>query len=337
MAEVIQPLPIFSAGNVGGGGGLTRAYMTWTDAAGDFNQITFDTVMEETWDEGATVTEHPVEQGPDVSDHIRVSLPTCRLRVFSTNEPIDVASDGTTASSGTLSIPIPSVLVAASPTTVAYPNWVNPITLRALIVSAAGAGAGAIAGATGNAQSEIAALAEIAAVIGVELLAANLLAPAYQQTVLQATDAGPTGQFPSVLNPGATAQVQAFPGVDYVGNLHLLLVSLKNAATSFTVVGTKEGIVPSMFIEHLSFHRDAGTGTGEEITIGLKQILIVSTQTVTVIPISNLSAGGGLPSTNLGAQAAVPVTISIAAKVTSTPGNDTSASSPGAFTRGPSL
>jgi Dit-like tail protein len=318
--------------------------MVWTDTSGTTNTITFDVVIEESWEENATVTEHPVEQGPDVSDHIRVSLPTCRLRVFATNEPIDQAIDGTLASSGQVQVPIPSVIVASnalSPNAntsgiVAYPNWVNPITLRALLVSAAGAGAGAVAGATGNAQSEGAALAEIAAVIGVELLAANLLAPATSETVLQQTDAGPSGQFAPILNPSpAVAQVQTWPNAqDYVYQIHQLLVSLKNAGMAFIVTGTKEGPVPNMFIEHLSFHRDASTGTGEEITIGLKQILIVTTQTVTITPISNLSGGGGLPSTNLGAQQAVPVQVSIAAKLTSTPGTDTSAGS-SSFTRLP--
>ena len=64
--------------------------------------------------------------------------------------------------------------------------------------------------------------------------------------------------------------------------------------------------MPNMAIEHLSFHRDADTGTGEEIEIGFKQILIVTTQTVAVQPISNLPGGGGKTPTALGAQGANP-------------------------------
>ena len=307
--------------------------MTWVDASGTPNGITFDVVVSEDWDEDATITEHPVEQGPDVSDHIRISLPTCRLRVFASNEPIDVAAGDSTdqATPGQVNIPIPSVVYtkgtgvsvadflgiqnAGGPTQtgsiIAFPDWVNPITARALAISAAGAGAGALAAATGNGQAALAGLAEAAAVIAAEQLA-NLFLGATQQTLYQMTDAG----LLPVLNQPAKATVQVWPaGVDYVYALHQLLRSLKSAATLFTVTGTKEGPVPNMAIEHLSFHRDAQTGTGEDITIGLKQILIVTTQTVAVQPISNLSGGGGVDSTALGAQGLTPAPTSIAVKL----------------------
>ena len=315
-----RPAPIFSSIV----GPLQKCYLQWTDASDALNTITFDVVVSEEWDEGATVTEHPVESGPDVSDHIRVTLPTCRLRIFSTNEPLDVAAGDSVdkASPGQVNIPIPSVVYtrgtgvsvsdflgipnAGGPTQtgsiIAYPDWVNPITARALAISAAGAGAGAIAAATGNGQNEFAGIAEAAAVIGAEALA-NLFLGAKSQTLYQMTDAG----LLPVLNQPAQATVQVWPaGVDYVYAIHQLLSSLKSAATLFTVVGTKEGPVPNMAIEHLSFHRDADTGTGEEIEIGFKQILIVTTQTVAVQPISNLPGGGGKTPTALGAQGANP-------------------------------
>lgn len=326
MPSATRPAPIFGAIV----GPFQKAYMTWLDASGAPNGLTFDVVVSEDWDEDATVTEHPVEQGPDVSDHIRVALPTCRLRIFSTNEPIDVAAGDSTdvASPGQIDIPIPSVVYtrgtgvsvadflgienAGGPTQtgsiIAFPDWVNPITARALAISAAGAGAGAIAAATGNGQDKFAGLAEAGAVIAAEALA-NLFLGAKEQTLYQMTDAG----LLPVLNQPAQATVQVWPsGQDYVYALHQLLRSLKSAATLFTVTGTKEGPVPSMVIEHLSFHRDAGTGTGEEITIGLKQILIVTTQTVAVQPISNLSGGGGVDSAALGAQTATPAKNSVA-------------------------
>ena len=297
-----RPAPIFSSIV----GPFQKAYLQWTDASNALNTITFDVVVSEEWDEGATVTEHPVELGPDVADHIRVTLPTCRLRIFSTNEPIDVAAGGSgdQASPGQVNIPMESVIWSQSPAAnIAYPDWNNPITARALAISAAGAGAGAIAAATGNGQNKFAGIAEAAAVIGAEALA-NLFLGAKEDTIVQGTDAG----LLPVLNPSpAQATVQVWPaGADYVYAIHQLLSSLKSAATLFTVVGTKEGPVPNMAIEHLSFHRDADTGTGEEIEIGFKQILIVTTQTVAVQPISNLPGGAGKTSTALGAQGANP-------------------------------
>lgn len=303
---------VVSGQNLGGAGGLTRAYLSWVDGSGATNLVTFSVVTSEDWDEGAQVTEHPVEQGPDVADHIRVSLPTCRLRVWSTNEPIDMAS-GSSVDQAVLSqqtMQMESVIWSQYPAAkIDYPDWNNPITARALAISAAGAGIGATFAATGNGQDELAGLAEAAAVVGAELLA-NLFLGAKAQTLEASTDAGLVPE----LNPNVGYIVQTWPaGVDYVYDLHQLLKSLKDAATLFTVVGSKSGPVPNMVIEHLSFHRGAETGTGEEIEIGLKQILIVTTQTVAVTPISNLSGGGGTSSTSLGAQTAQPAQTSIAA------------------------
>ena len=59
-----------------------------------------------------------------------------------------------------------------------------------------------------------------------------------------------------------------------------------------------------MVIEELTFHRGNDTGTGELITLGLKKIRIVKTQTVPA-PIPNLPAGDRKPPAKKGAQEAV--------------------------------
>jgi hypothetical protein len=45
--------------------------ITWTDDAGATVTAAFDGDMQETHELGAAVTEHPVEDGPDIADHIR--------------------------------------------------------------------------------------------------------------------------------------------------------------------------------------------------------------------------------------------------------------------------
>ena len=64
------------------------AYLSWVDDAGSDNYFYPDLVISEEWSEGATVTEHPVEQGANVADHVRVELVKCELVIFVSNEPI---------------------------------------------------------------------------------------------------------------------------------------------------------------------------------------------------------------------------------------------------------
>ena len=55
----------------------------------DGGAIHFDVVRNETVTMSASVTEHPVEQGADIADHIRDELMKIRLEVFVANEPTD--------------------------------------------------------------------------------------------------------------------------------------------------------------------------------------------------------------------------------------------------------
>jgi hypothetical protein len=66
-----------------------EAYLSYVDQTGNTKLIIFDAVLSEDWPQGTTVTEHPVEQGANVTDHVRVTLVTCKLKVRVTNEPLD--------------------------------------------------------------------------------------------------------------------------------------------------------------------------------------------------------------------------------------------------------
>ena len=254
-------------------------YLNWTDTAGNINVIVFDVVTAEDWAEGSTITEHPVEKGANVSDHVRVRLPACRLQARVSNEPIDANNFGQPVVAP-LALNVPSPNWVPGPGVVIVPTWVNPIELRSLAGSLVGLAAGPIGGIAGG-------------------LAAGALLPGFKVDVPVQTNAGLVPPVPSAL-PVPQVLQWISGGMDFVAAIHTLLVQLKNSAQLIDVFGTKQTEY-DMAIEELTFHRGPDTGTSEDITIGLKKIRIVSTQTVAA-PIPNLSAGGGLKTVNKGAQ-----------------------------------
>lgn len=268
--------------------GATSAQLEWVDAAGNSNFLTFDVVVSENWDNGATVSEHPVEIGADVGDHVRPKLITCQLKIRSSNEPID-ANNWDQATIAPLSL-TPATLTWVPASGIVIANvWNNPIELRALAASLVGL-AGFIPGPGG-------VIAGGAGAIATGLIA-GVVAPGFETDVPIPTDAG-------LLPPGPAGPlqptVQQWPlGIDYVEKTHALLVQLRTAATFFNVFGSKQTQY-GMVIEDLTFVRDANTGSGEDLTIGLKEVRVVTTQTVPV-PIPNLSAGGGLKTVDHGGQ-----------------------------------
>lgn len=56
--------------------------------SGDINSMRFDVVISETHRFSASVTEHPVEKGPNITDNVRAELDTVTLEVFVSNTPI---------------------------------------------------------------------------------------------------------------------------------------------------------------------------------------------------------------------------------------------------------
>jgi hypothetical protein len=289
-----------SSGGAFSGVTYTQAHLLWTDAGGTDQILQFDSVLEEDWDQGATITEHPVEDGPDVADHIKPLLPKCSLKIKSTNEPIKVSAyPNIVASISDLELDLVSVLLPPPPQLLTYENWYNPITLRALLATAGGVVGGAIGGAAGG--SGAAGLAGGAVGSGLAGLAAALLLAAKKVPVVQPIQTG----LPSKLFAPITATTQQWPDpTDFVEAMQWLLVFLKNNATIFTLVGSKQ-TESTMAIEVLAFHRSGETGTGQDITIGLKKLNVVTTQTVAA-PILNLPGGGGKPPTAQGPQTPTP-------------------------------
>jgi hypothetical protein len=88
---------------------VTIAFLSWGDPTHDgpanLGELHFDAVLSETHTRTATVTEHSVEQGVAVVDHVRPNPDQVKLEVFVTNQPVYSTDASLTAI--TLDIPQP--------------------------------------------------------------------------------------------------------------------------------------------------------------------------------------------------------------------------------------
>ncbi len=64
------------------------AFLVWTTPNGESKSLLFDVVTEEGQTLSASSTDHPVEDGPDITDHIQKEVDRVSLTVFVTNTPI---------------------------------------------------------------------------------------------------------------------------------------------------------------------------------------------------------------------------------------------------------
>lgn len=297
----------------------TEAYLTYTDASGNSASIVFDAVTAEDWTPVATITEHPVENGANVADHIRVGLITCTLKVRVSNEPL---TDNQFASSlfspQQMTLPVPIWVPGTG--IVQVSQWQSNLDAAVAIGTVAGAIGDQISQATqgldtsppGNALAQkILPLIRIAQNLQGGVSAADLLDPLTVQgypvrslsdlatvgavalvdslipsgeavTLPVITDAGLK---PPSAAPPISPQTLAFDtNGDFAAEMCLLLEGLQNSATLFTVVGSKRS-TENMAIESIGEHRGPpdDTGTGVEITLSFKQLRIVQTQTATPV------------------------------------------------------
>ena len=277
------------------------------------NVLVFDCVVSEQWDEPATVTEHSVEVGANVADHVKVELVKCTLKVFSTNEPLVMSSnsgqgvDTPTVATVQLNAPT-SQVVPLTATSLSYETWDNPILARELVETAGGLAGGLVGGALGGSTGT--AVGGAVGLAATDALA-MLLFPAKAVPTTTPVQMGLNQPQPTPQSAQLITWPSGSTGRDYVAEMHQALEDAKNSAQTFDVFGSKNSLGP-MVIESLAFSRDASTGSGETVTIGLKELRVVTTQTATV-PIPNLSAGGGTSAANHGAQS--PTTPSAAAQV----------------------
>lgn len=219
-------------------------YFVWTDQnLGLSLSMTFDGVLEESWDEDTIITEHPVDRGANIADHVRVGLIQGQFRIVATGDPLGnnnwdssrTVTTQLTTPAGPVNPPNPPSLVAK--------EWINGIGIAGVLVGVSG-----FVGA---------------------------LTAHEQDTPIPAPDGLPPTQGATV----AATTLQMVSPRDYIRATINQLVQLKENAQLIKVVGTKR-VVDNMVIERFNHTRNADTGNSAEITIGLKQIRFVSTVTV---------------------------------------------------------
>jgi len=84
------------------------AAIEWTDAAGNTLSVELDATPTQSWESSAEVTEHPVETGSAITDHVKPSNDTITVEGVITNTPVIVPTtqmQGATRSPGTLDLP----------------------------------------------------------------------------------------------------------------------------------------------------------------------------------------------------------------------------------------
>lgn len=210
--------------------------------------VIFDAVLEEEPTYEADVTEHPVESGPEVTDHIQLKNPTLRLKGTVSATPLDLATSIGNLIGGGLSLITDSQFRG---------NFLN-----AGIQRAAGAiGATLLQGAALNAQSLISG--------SPDAIARSILMSAYERKAR----------------------------LDVV---------------------TKRVKYTSMVIESMTFPRTAETGSQLMFELQLRQVRIVSAQSVQVGNTADSVLNSATSLLGLGSQGLTPLSDQGATQVAST-------------------
>lgn len=68
---------------------MAGAFLWWTTKSGQDKTLYFDVCMTESQEFTSTATEHPVEEGANVSDHVKKDLDRVSIEVFVSQEPIE--------------------------------------------------------------------------------------------------------------------------------------------------------------------------------------------------------------------------------------------------------
>jgi len=76
--------------------------ISWEPEGGQPQTIDFDAVVDEGYDNAAKATEHAVESGSAITDHVRAENPTVTLEAIVTNAPVVVPTYGMDGANGSV-------------------------------------------------------------------------------------------------------------------------------------------------------------------------------------------------------------------------------------------
>lgn len=94
----------------------TRAFLKWDPVGAPRQTLQFDVVTNEQQEGTSEITEHPVEVGPNVTDHVRSKLNVVTLEAFVSNEPLyDTGGRGASLRAATLDVKLYTPPFAPTP------------------------------------------------------------------------------------------------------------------------------------------------------------------------------------------------------------------------------
>jgi hypothetical protein len=73
---------------------ITPTFLSWVDSGNNAQSLYFDLIIQDTSIQESEITDHPVEEGANVSDHVRRTPDHFSAQVMVTNQPIDDLPDG---------------------------------------------------------------------------------------------------------------------------------------------------------------------------------------------------------------------------------------------------
>lgn len=73
---------------------ITPTFISWVDVNNEAQSLYFDLVIQDSSNQESEITDHPVEEGANVSDHVRRTPDHFSAQVMVTNQPIDDLPDG---------------------------------------------------------------------------------------------------------------------------------------------------------------------------------------------------------------------------------------------------
>jgi hypothetical protein len=231
------------------------AFISWVPKAGGPRSLFFDVVTEESVNSPASVTDHPVEDGPNVADHIRLEPKKCTLQVFISNSPVyDVNGRGGRVSS------LPMVVAVSSNSrgrteTVPVKTYDAPLPLNpaGAVTSAVSAAVKSFAG-TGNKELKVVL---------------------YDRGVTSLQSAAQVMQFPSEF--------------DAVADTVRTLEELQNSYQLVSIYLPYK-TYENMYLEGLQVTRNTKTGDGAQLHLDFKQLFLVEAKLVNA-PIPTQSIG----------------------------------------------
>lgn len=201
---------------------------------GGSNFLTFSICTTRSHEGASDITEHPVEDGANISDHVRPQLDHITVEAFVSNDPVEGPG-------------------SFNAVTLDAPQYHPP--LLSSILGAVETGATAVQGGlTGAAALAVTAI---------------------------------PGFLGNGVSDTPTAQLWTFDDdFDAVKDTLDQLRLFKTQSKKLTVI-TPEHTYNNMVLESFTVQKDHGTGTGAQLTMSFKQLLIAQTSTVPS-PITNL-------------------------------------------------